>query len=66
MRLYMIQNIQDMLKIILKHKTKIFVAKSLKCSRATVYRTLNGETAPSYNLGKAIEALYNEVMNKGE
>lgn len=55
-------NIQNRLRDILSHKTKIFVAKRLKCSRATVYRTLNGETIPNYELGKAIEELYKEVV----
>lgn len=57
-----------MIKAILDKKeySQYSLAKTVGTSQATVNRTLKGETVPSYALGKAIEALYNEVMSKSE
>lgn len=56
--------IQEMLNKIIEVKKLTKTSNLLGVNRSTVYRTLKGETVPSYALGKAIEALYNEVMNQ--
>ncbi|AZS49317.1 XRE family transcriptional regulator [Entomomonas moraniae] len=60
--------VQEMIKVILSKKkySQYSLAKEAGTSQPTINRTLKGETAPKYKLGKAIEALYNEVMSKGE
>lgn len=61
-------SIKDMIEYLtsVKKMTQTEISKRTGVSISTISRSLKGKFIPNYKNGKAIEALYNEVMNKGE
>lgn len=59
-------NIQEMIRFLILEKgmSQADISRMTGVTQATISRNLHGIFSPNYRNGKAIEALYNKIVNE--